>query len=408
MTPTKIKKVFDGSLFTTFSSKHSKSPSGSIASVKNGNTTNTANILHQMVTSIQSTQIQQTRIPTGSTSTTMTMTMTETSLRSAVNVNKNGYFGLKSPESTTLTQEREHDHVIIKNTSQESPTMPSLPNADTTDITTFRLNPMNSVSGIRINDELVIVDEDTYKNELTNKNSGSGTDKLVIKIDEPPKTDNDHKETELTDMPKEEKRTKKPKKKDLFQTLTHQTTANEMIEQISVNRDGKTVIDIESLHFNYLEYREELKELSIDEWPRWIYDHYIANNSNNVINIPYQLRLKIQQHFEPEKYGISRAPTLEPYTPNTPNTPNTPMTPPPECPTPINGHSLSLNNTNHDKNIFDAAQMEIWKLMSNDSVTHFKRTSAYKQLNSFFLTIAPDTDATPKFNLVSSTKKSSE
>jgi len=116
---------------------------------------------------------------------------------------------------------------------------------------------------------------------------------------------------------------------------------NEFICHKDAN-DLITSMDPKDLRFDYLQTNEKLKDLDIDEWAKWIYDEYV---SDSVINIAYGTMSELQTYFENENDDA------------------------------VDG-----------ANIFDNAQHEVWMLMINDSLSHFKRTEKYKQLRSFFET----------------------
>lgn len=159
--------------------------------------------------------------------------------------------------------------------------------------------------------------------------------------------------------------------KTILNDLKRQKNPDELIQNLMIDKDGKKILNIKNFEFEYLEYNDKLKSLDVDKWAHWIYDEYISNRADYVINIAYRSRLIIQQHFECtyDNSGIATPPT------------------------PTDGAPIPKINTNTDNksfeigsDIFDEAQNEVWKLMANDSLSHFKRTAKYKQLRSFFQT----------------------
>merc|ERR1711897_84646 len=105
---------------------------------------------------------------------------------------------------------------------------------------------------------------------------------------------------------------------------------------------GKSIL--KNFKFEYLEYNDKLKSLDVDKWAHWIYDEYISNRADYVINIAYRSRLIIQHHFD----STYRASTVA-------------------APTDVDGAAISKINTNDlGPDIFDEAQNEVWTLMAND------------------------------------------
>ena len=254
------------------------------------------------------------------------------------------------------------------------------------------------VNNERQNDELVMIvndDDEFYDNEEDEKkniNLNQNKDHLAVKM-----------------MDKSIKKVVKSGK-DIFKDIKRQKNADDMISNLIVEKDGKKIIDIKTLEFDYLEHNEKLGEMDLDKWPNWIYDHYISNKADAVINIAYGSKLQIKQYFESDKYKQVRSTSPQSINSTDSNDINmnnkTGDSPSPdigEDATPIPSDGINQQSLTYEMptnfEIFDSAQSEVWKLMANDSLTHFKRTEKYKQLRSFFQTVAPDVDATPKFQI---------
>ena len=146
--------------------------------------------------------------------------------------------------------------------------------------------------------------------------------------------------------------------KNLLDQFKHQKGVNEIINDLVTTKDGR--VDPKCLSFEYLEYNEKLKNLPVDEWGKWIYDHYVWKESDSAINIASKTRRSLQKYFEPNDANEEDEEDKG------------------------DGDEIDL------KEIFDAAQYEVWRLMVNDSLGHFKQTKQYKQLRSFFQTVDPD------------------
>ena len=136
--------------------------------------------------------------------------------------------------------------------------------------------------------------------------------------------------------------------------LKSATTAEEMIRNLVVDKDGKQIVDFHCLDFEYLEYNPKWKQMDMNEWGQWIYDNFLGSNADIVINISYGNKMKIREHFESDK----DTPSMVQGSSNSMST----------------GSFINGNVNPQDADIFDAAQEEVWKLMANDSFAHFKRT----------------------------------
>eukprot|EP00486_Rosalina_sp_Unknown_P007587 CAMPEP_0201579416 /NCGR_PEP_ID=MMETSP0190_2-20130828/26950_1 /ASSEMBLY_ACC=CAM_ASM_000263 /TAXON_ID=37353 /ORGANISM="Rosalina sp." /LENGTH=373 /DNA_ID=CAMNT_0048013811 /DNA_START=893 /DNA_END=2014 /DNA_ORIENTATION=+ len=305
---------------------------------------------------------------------------------------KNGYIGVKASSiSATDVPSPDAPNMdiidIINGNKSRTPTLSSMnPKDMNKKVTIVDDNDDNFRLG---GDGLVILDNDEYyENEEEKKpNDGTPKNELAINIDKGIKKVVKTSIGMLNDLKKQ----KKPE---------------DMIQNLIIDKDGKKIIDPKSLDFEYLEYNDKMKELDISKWPNYIYDQYISRKSDSVINIAYGSRLKIQQYFESD---------IDKSSPTPPQT-CTPSADIAETPIPSDGtvphSSLSLdmnavNDTVKEFNpeIFDSASDQVWKLMANDSLTHFKRTKQYKQIRSFFQTVAPDVVATPRFQLGGSSAK---
>ena len=132
------------------------------------------------------------------------------------------------------------------------------------------------------------------------------------------------------------------------------TTPEEMIRNLVVDKDGKQTVDYHYLDFHYLQYPPKWKELDVSEWGQWIYDNFLGSSADIPINISYGNKMNIRGHFENDQ----ERPDFEHGNSNS------------------NSNSSIPNGIMDDESIdiFDAAQEEVWALMSNDSFAHFKRT----------------------------------
>merc|ERR1719242_1368950 len=149
------------------------------------------------------------------------------------------------------------------------------------------------------------------------------------------------------------------------------TTAQEMIQNLVVEKDGKQMIDQTILDFDYLESR--MKDIALTQWGQWIYDNFIGSKADYQVNLSYANKMRIDEYFARDTKREGTVMSKDE----------------PEL---VKGRSNSsaveLVSDKENVDIFDDAQKEVWKLMANDSLAHFKRTNKYKQVRSFLF---PDT-----------------
>lgn len=160
---------------------------------------------------------------------------------------------------------------------------------------------------------------------------------------------------------------------------TRNKTQDQIISGLIVEdtENGSKIIDIKKLDMNHVkDIKKELEKLKdIQSWIHWIFIHYITNESDHCLNLPSKMRKlynnqyeKIMDQFEKKDeknftITVVKSTTMESD----------------------NGDPSTTNNKDEDDNIelisfFDCAQFEIWKLMAQDSLTHFRNSDIYSQI----------------------------
>ena len=121
-------------------------------------------------------------------------------------------------------------------------------------------------------------------------------------------------------------------------------TQDQIIADLVVenNQNGIKTIDITKLELNFVKLPNDLKQLKdIKLWMEWIYSHYITNESDHCLNLPSKMRKKYILEYK---------------------------------------RLMEQNEIEEMITFFDKAQYEIWKLMAQDSMTHFRNSEIYSQI----------------------------
>eukprot|EP01084_Bolivina_argentea_P030425 56388_1 len=114
-------------------------------------------------------------------------------------------------------------------------------------------------------------------------------------------------------------------------------TQEQIITDLLVDgKAGVKTIDITKLQLEFVEMPKDLQNMeNAEQWKQWIFDHYISNDGDHCLNLSSKLRKRYMKRY-------------------------------------------STENQQSEALFFDEAQKEIWKLMAQDSMVHFRNTAIYK------------------------------
>lgn len=151
----------------------------------------------------------------------------------------------------------------------------------------------------------------------------------------------------------------------------------QLVEELVVQEGahGKTTIDITRLRLDFVPVDSALENAKdVKAWVAWIYTHYISNDGRSCVNISAKSRRVLEKKcktlLEEESNVVTRVVRVE----------SDPATTAGRTATTAGGTYVAVCDDLNVAALFDDVQMEIWKLMAQDSMVHFRNSTLYAQV----------------------------